>query len=113
MPMFRIGPEVIPIKNELPPTTRTPPRDAEMRPFNIHLAATQRLPEPFHALLMHIRGLDGVEQVRRERKPLLKVFDAQETETVNKREGQGCLFRHGRGFAEVGALELRRCWLGE
>lgn len=61
LPMLRIGPEFIPIQNKLPATTRTPPCDTEMRPFDIHLAATQRLPEPFHALLMHIWCLDAVK----------------------------------------------------
>lgn len=90
-------------QHELPPAPRAPPRDAEVRPLDVHLAAAQGVPEALDAGSAHLRVLDRVDQPRGQREPLLQVVDAEEAEAVDQGEGEDGLFGEGRG---------RYCWFG-
>jgi hypothetical protein len=51
-----------------------------MRPINIHLATTQRLPEPINADMAHTPIRNCIDQLRSEGEPLFQIVDAQERE---------------------------------
>jgi hypothetical protein len=54
-----------------------------MRPINIHLATTQRLPEPINADMAHTPIRNSVDQFPGEGKPLFQIVDAEEREGVD------------------------------
>ena len=73
----------IPKENKFTPALGTPPRNTVMRAFNVHLAITQRLPEPVDAGSPHLGSADGVDQPRCDGKPFFEVFHAEEAEGVD------------------------------
>lgn len=86
-------------QNQLAPAHRTPPRNAVMRPLDIHLPAAQGLPEALDAGGAHLRVRDDVDERGGERQPFLEVVDAKEAEAVDEGQGEGRLFGEGRGWA--------------
>jgi hypothetical protein len=61
--MIRILFVIFPKQHQLSASPRTPPRNTEIRTFNIHLTIAQRIPESFDAGTSLMSVLDGVDQM--------------------------------------------------